>query len=222
MWPFLKRKKADEGQKAAPKPKFKFLSTGLSTDMFLFGNRTALKFWLPELVAQALEELSDLQGQTMSAMLREFLLTHAYGAYATATLKNTNPNCLKDSEIFFSIGGSGYEKKRSPTYWVPELGKNIAPIKVWIPSQLKDDLQILAGHVEIKLSQYVREIVISRLLGHGTLPMRPEMLTHVPTSDADRWCEDKTVKMKQVTRQEAKLYANTEPEVRWIEDQDND
>lgn len=50
-------------------------------------------------------------------------------------------------------------------------------IKLWLPKRLRDDLQVLADHTGIRLSQYVREIVISRLLGHGTLPKRPEMLT---------------------------------------------
>jgi hypothetical protein len=157
---------------------------------------------------------------TMSALLRDFLLAHVYGIYVLNLMKARKPNCLQDTEKFFSISGAGYEKKRDPTYWVPELGKNVAPIKLWIPNQLKNDLQILADHTGIKLSQYVREITISRLLGHGALPMRSEMIEAVPLANADKWCDDETVDMKQVDKKTYKFYANTKPEIRHPDDDD--
>lgn len=97
-------------------------------------------------------------------------------------------------------------------HWVPELGKNIAPIKVWIPARMKADLQLLADHAEIPLSQFVREIVISRLLGHGTLPARP-LLTRAEPTAADAWCEDQDVPWREVSAEEYRR--RREGEVRW-------
>lgn len=211
MWPFLSRSKSGEPPDR-PKLKFEKLRIGLNIEMFKFENREALKFWLPEPVAEALDEMSRLQGTTMSAMLREFFLAHVYGIYVVTCLKQRHPNCFDDNDPMFSIKSSGYVKKRDPTYWVPELGKNVAPIKVWIPKELKTNLQILADHSKIKLSQYVREITISRLLGHGSLPMRSNMLTAVTLPEADRWAEGEEVPMRQINRGEHKFFANMEPD----------
>lgn len=79
------------------------------------------------------------------------------------------------------------QKVRDPVYWVPDLGKNVWPVKVWIARRLRDDLQSLADHAGIPVSQYAREIVISRLLGHGTLPKRPKMLEAAPLPSAEAW-----------------------------------
>jgi predicted DNA-binding protein len=220
MWPFFARSSNTLNQPSEqPKLRFRLLRHSLKHEIFKLENRVALKFWLPKQAAEAIEELAELQGITMSALLREFFLAHAYGIYVLACFKQHHPDCLKDIEIFFSISSSGYIKKRDPTYWVPELGKNVAPIKLWIPKELKSDLQTLADHSGIKLSQYAREITISRLLGHGTLPMRDEMLTAVPLPDADRWCDEQTVAMKQVDRATHKLFAEMDVEIR-REDED--
>ena len=62
---------------------------------------------------------------------------------------------------------------RVTTYWVPELGENVSPIKVWLPMRMRNDLQTLAGYAALNLSQYVRESVISRVLGHGSRAVTP-------------------------------------------------
>ena len=49
--------------------------------------------------------------------------------------------------------------------------------------------------------------------------MRDEMLTAVPLPDADRWCDEQTVAMKQVDRATHKLFAEMEVEIR-REDED--
>ena len=154
-----------------------------------------MKFWLPEPAEQALVELSKLQGDSMSEVLREFLTAHCYGIYAMQLLRMRKPEPVLDSGIRFSPARAyGDETKvRKVTYWVPELGKNVAPVKIWIAKRLRDDLQALAEHTKIPLSQYVREIVVSRLLGHGMLPKRPEMLEAAPLPSADAWCEDREV-----------------------------
>ena len=124
-----------------------------------------------------------------------------------------HPDLFKDpSPILFSrsFADPPPGKKRIYTYWVPELGKNVVAMKVWLPTRLRNDLQILADHVELNLSQYAREIVISRLLGHGTLPYRPEMLHVSPLPAAQHWCEDQEVDMRQVEKDEFHLHAEGE------------
>lgn len=170
----------------------------------------ALKFWLPEPAREALEDLAKRQGQSMSELLRQFLFQHCYGVYAHVLLIDKRDAAKKAAdaegasfsrtEIMFSR--KGYQPTKDPTYWVPELGKNVTSLKIWMSTQMYSDLEALALHSKITVSQYVREIVISRLLGHGTLPKRPEMLEAVPLPAAVRWEAGDEVEMRQVTQEE--------------------
>jgi hypothetical protein len=56
------------------------------------------------------------------------------------------------------------------------------------------------GH--ISLSQYAREIVISRSVGHAKLPMRAAMLEAVEISVAEQWVRDEEVPRRQVSAEE--------------------
>ena len=50
---------------------------------------------------------------------------------------------------------------------VPGLGKNIIPVKLFLPNKTIIDLQELADKAGIPLSTFVREILISHLLWHA-------------------------------------------------------
>ena len=183
----------------------------------------ALKFWLPESAVEALRDLCERNGDSVSEALRQFFAQHCYGIYAFQVMCEASPGLFKDPPPpLFSLdkGESNkatYEKKRIDTYWVPELGKNVVAIKVWIPKRLRRDLQMLADHVELKLSQYAREIIISRLLGHGTLPSRPEMLEAVPLPSADLWCENRKVQMRQVDSDQFYRQGEGEHRTEWVD-----
>lgn len=161
----------------------------------------ALKFWLPEPAREALEDLARRQGQSMSELLRQFLFQHCYGVYAYVLMmdKRAKRSSDEDTGIRFS---RAYRPKKDPIYWVPELGKNVTSLKIWMSNQMYADLEELAKHSQITVSQYVREIVISRLLGHGILPKRPEMLEAVPLPWAERWEAGQDIQMRQVTYEE--------------------
>lgn len=155
---------------------------------------TAIKFWLPEPADEALREYAKYSGTGFSEMLREFFAGHCYGIYVMGLLRSPQDDALGGvPAVFRRSKAENRRKVRKTTYWVPELGKNVAPVKIWVSKRLRDDLQALADHVNIPLSQYLREIAISRLLGHGMLPKRPEMLEAAPLTSAEDWCEDKEV-----------------------------
>jgi len=181
--------------------KFSEIVEGMGDYRDLGKHDVALKFWVPEPAEQAVGDFCDLNGESMSEWLRQFLVVHCYGLYAFTIMKSAVPTLFKDaSGPLFSVNDvdNSPGKKRIDTYWVPELGRNLAPVKIWIPHRVRRDLKMLADHVDIPLSQYVREIVISRLLGHGMLPRRPEMFIAVPTQAAEDWCNDREVPWRQV------------------------
>ena len=189
--------------------KFSQLIEGMGDFSDLADHNMAMKFWLPEPALEALKELSAINGESVSEVLRQFFAHHCYGIYAFHLMKKKIPGLFKDpGQVKFSRASvdDPVGKKRVYTYWVPELGKNVMPIKVWVPTRIRNDLQKLATHVGLNLSQYVREIVISRLLGHGTLPSRPEMVAASPLQAAQEWCDGKEVLMRQLGPDEKVLH----------------
>lgn len=161
----------------------------------------ALKFWLPEVVAVSVMDMSKRNGCSVAESLRQFFFQHCYGVYAYQLLLDFDSDLFKDCTPVFSnkqqAEGDRPGKRRIDTYWLPDLGKNVAPIKVWLPSRVKTDLQRLADHVGLSLSHYAREIVISRLMGHAKLPVREGMLETVNLSVARDWEQDREVPLLQ-------------------------
>lgn len=226
MWQFLSRLNQinSRGKPAVSdhrphRLRFDQLVEGIGDFSDLGKHDKALKFWLPEPAAEAIKDLCDRNGDSMSEALRQFFAQHIYGIYAFHLMNETRPRLFRDPPPpKFSIAKPPPGKKRIATYWVPELGDNVMPIKVWIPARMRSDLQALADHVGIKLSQYCREIVISRLLGHGTLPKRPEMIEAALLPSADQWCEDKPVPMRQVTQAACQSAADVEVRAEWVDE----
>jgi hypothetical protein len=211
VWPFFKhgKKNSREGRRALD---LEDLRKSLEDYSDLEIHDASVKFWLPSPAADALKEVKMIRSESINEILLIFLLGHCYGFYFQQVLLNKHPEVYRDDEpdIRFSLrqpreGEQLTEQiqriKREVIYFVPELGKNVFPIKLWLPQRLKTDIALLADHAGLTLSGYLREIVISRLFGHGMLPMRPEMLEVAETSIADAWCEDETVPWTQVSRE---------------------
>ena len=225
MWPFL-RKQSQTGEVTDGSPKselrpmkFAQLLESMGDFKDFADHDIAMKFWLPEPASEALKELSAINGDSASETLRQFFAHHCYGVYCYHLMTKKIPGIFKDPGPTMFARGPGNEsagKKRVVTYWVPELGKNVIPIKVWVPTRIRNDLQILAAHVELNLSQYVREIVISRLLGHGTLPYRPEMLDAAPLPSAQDWCDGKDVAMRLISPDEVFSHLEVRAVTEWV------
>lgn len=223
MWPYLQnqRKPGEPGGETRRRPlDFAELVAQMGDLSDLSEHDVFVKFWLPQPVADALRELRQLRAESTSEILRQFFIAHCYGFYVLQWLVARRPEVFKDIDAAMDArfsrrcdppGPVKRIKKRIDVYFVPEFGKNVAPMKIWMAQRLHDDLMLLAAHTGLKLSQYLREIVISRLLGHGALPMRPEMLNAVPTPAADDWCEDKPIPWREVSYAEYRQH----PEGRW-------
>jgi hypothetical protein len=232
MWPFFQRKNKELATQSAPDSsqsdlpprrtpmRFAELVNGMGGFDDFRSHDTATKFWLPEAANQALGEMASRSGISTSESLRQLFAAHCYGIYAYQVMQDSYPGIFRDAASpMFSRAPSSPPpgKKRIYIYWVPELGKNVMPVKIWIPKRMRHDLQLLADHVGIKLSQYLREIVIARLLGHGTLPMRPEMLMAEPLPAIEDWCEDREVPMHQVDEHEYTNHPLGERRTEWVD-----
>ena len=224
MWQFFKRQQrsnqtAYTEQRRKPLA-FEEIVAGMGDFSDLADHHAALKVWLPKPAEHALREISERSNLSVSEFLRQFLAIHCYGLYAFYQMIEKTPKLFKDweSDVKFSIRMEDPPegKKRVNTYWVIELGKNVAPIKVWIPIRMKADLKTLAEHVELTPSNYVREILISRLLGHGMLPQRPTMFKAFPAPAADDWEADREV-WREVSQEEFYNHHIREMRSEWVD-----
>lgn len=224
MFAFLKRQqKINQIEDTKPRRKslaFSEIVDGMGDFTDFAEHDVQFKFWLPEAGKQALHELSERSELSASEFIRQFLAVHCYGLYALYQMTDKIPNLFREQRgVLFSKAEQKPPKgkKRIDTYWIPELGKNIAPIKVWIPQRMKANLKILAENVGLTPSNYVREILISRLLGHGMLPQRPAMFRAFPTPASDDWSEDRDFPWREVSQDEFYNQSIGEVRTEWVD-----
>jgi len=125
-----------------------------------------LKFWLPEALDQILSEMCNYADTTRSDIIRQTLFLYLYGRYDLFGMHE------KDDLRFALTAPIKFSRTASST---PELGKNTEDVRVGIARKMKNDLQLLAEKKGIKLSQFIREILISNFLGHVYLPERDDV-----------------------------------------------
>jgi hypothetical protein len=159
----------------------------------LCGNHAELRVWIPEPLKIALTEVAERQGTTMSVYLREFFVIYLYGIHELL--------CMRDNKtgIFHSPPQPQSQPARSsPLFsrakmvnYIPGLGKNIVPFKLYMHSKIKSDLATLAIKADMPLSQFVREILVSHFLGHTVWPQRNLLWTREQQDIADSWTESR-------------------------------
>lgn len=215
MWFFLKRREKETSPQTFPDPAEtpRVLSGEAMADFsFLATEDVALKFWLPEPVERALEDMASFYRVSVSLVVRMLLVDYVYGRYALAYMQEN------ESGIFQRKKAAPLFSRRPPqpgtcqVYKVPELGKNIAPVKVWIAQRLRDDLVILADHADVLLSRFVREIIVGAVLGRGTLPERPELRAISGTTASAAWEQGEEVPMREVELNEIRALTDYEVE----------
>lgn len=150
---------------------------------------TELRVWMPEPLKLAMREVSDHLDNTVSRYLRDFFVVYLYGAHEllcmfenkTGVFYSPPPPPSSDSggDILFS-------RSRSVEF-IPGLGKNIIPLKLFLNGKIKADLQVLADKAGIPLSQFVREILVSHFLGHTVWPEREKLFTREQEALANGW-----------------------------------
>lgn len=184
--PFWKKGRKDEVRSepparysASPSPK----SDGAFA-AFRAETRVPMKVWLPEPVDTALKHLTDVSKQSRSDYIREMLFIYAYGRYTFEQMK-----AQADGFFYVNQSDTGILFSRSSNR-APALGKNSINYKVWLPAKLRDDLSALASEAGITLSHFVREALISALLGHRTLPERTTALRAAQDTPEDWPPED--------------------------------
>lgn len=147
--------------------------TGRTFDEFI-NNDAAIKIWLPEPVEQRLEELSNYFSESRTRLLRSIYFVYLYGRYDYEQMRQKSLGFfhIDTCEVpLFSRHAEPITHRSGPAT-TPQLGKNNADIKLFLPKKMRDDLQQIANKVQTPLSQLLREVLVSTLFGHSYLPAR--------------------------------------------------
>ncbi len=132
-------------------------------------NDVELRFWIPELCKQALDSTVEICMTTTSRYLREFFVVYLYGEHELLCMRKNKTGLYFEPKMRLEEDVDSPEilfSKVVPPDVLPDLGKNIVPIKLLLPEAIKNDLNDLATKVDQKLSSFVRGILIADLLGH--------------------------------------------------------
>jgi len=166
MWPFSRKRK----KQAESVPVMSDI-LGDRNLQDLSQNGVELRVWLPEEIKKALDEIIRGQSMTAAKYIREFFVLYLYGMHELLKMQQSYDGlyykpqpkpkrCEPEQD-------SGIRYSRVPSVeCLPGLGKNIVPVKIFIPERIKDDLQILADRAGIPLSRFTREVLASHFFGH--------------------------------------------------------
>lgn len=152
-------------------------------------NDAELRLWLSAPLKLAMSECTAEMRTTTARYLREFLVVYLYGAhellrmqYEKSGLYYVPPPRPRSEQALFS--------RAHAVDYIPGLGKNIVPIKLYLHKKMKADLETLAVASGIPLGQFVREILVSHFLGHMVWPERVRIWTDEQQKIADDWEAD--------------------------------
>lgn len=157
----------------------------------LLANDAQLRIWLPEPLRNSMDLVSRHLDTTLSKYLREYLVVYLYGNHALIDMYNHQTGIFYSPPLPETIADEDYDtpmfsRVRSVEF-IPGLGKNIVPFKIFLNAQIKSDLQLLADKSDMALSQFVREILVSHFLGHTVWPERHQVLKAEHIAVANQW-----------------------------------
>jgi hypothetical protein len=159
MWPF-----ANRGARAAtiapPPPQRE------SLDYPAFAHNDAVvKVWLPDKLTAALDLISARTDTSRPDVLRAILFEHVYGQAELARLEDWHRRKPTTPPVDTGIKYSEKRDVENPAAGMKMLGKSVIDLKLWLPAKLKLSLADLASAEDLGQSDYIRKILVYRLLG---------------------------------------------------------
>lgn len=117
-----------------------------------------LRVWLPDPAKIALEELADQAETSMTVYLIEYFVSYLYGQHELQRMRERRTGLYEPKMSKRCAMYAGQPER-------PNLGKNIFPIKMFVPKKVKSDLQALAERTHVSLGEYVRALICAHLFG---------------------------------------------------------
>ena len=134
-----------------------------------------LRIWLPDPAKIAMIEICNRLGMSVTAYLTELFATYLYGVHEVMLMRDHQTG-LYDTDNFQILDADLNEAEQteddSPLFDepVPEMGKNIFALKIFLPSKLKSGLQQRADKAQVPLGRFARAMICAHLFGRDVGP----------------------------------------------------
>lgn len=171
---------------------------GLDTD------DAEMRFWLPEAGRVALDEVTTFLDVTEAFWLRATFVSFLYGEHEYrrtfaqrvgffGSQRFVSRKSASHGVLFSIAPRAEGEDDTRPTVRkieiIPSLGKNVFPVKVLVPREIKRDMQEMADAEKETLSVFIRKLLLAKLLGQVIAPHPLSGMTAARIERADRWSE---------------------------------
>lgn len=140
-----------------------------------------LRVWLPDPAKLGLEEISQRVETSMTVYLTEYFTEYIYGCHELLKMRENRFGLYEPRpEVKYNMERC----RESPQ---PDLGKNIFALKIFIPTKIKNALQVLASRAQISLGEFTRALICAHLFGREHGPKMLMALTSHEESVANHW-----------------------------------
>jgi hypothetical protein len=134
-----------------------------------------LRLWLPDPAKIALIEICNRLGMSITAYLTELFATYLYGVHEVMRMRDHQTGLYATDDLqFLDVDHYNGEQTEddSPAFDepVPEMGKNIFALKIFLPAQMKFGLQQRADKAKAPLGRFARAMICAHLFGRDVGP----------------------------------------------------
>lgn len=134
-----------------------------------------LRIWLPDPAKIALMEICERLGLSLTAYLTELFATYLYGVHEVMRMRDHQNGLYDPQDLQFSdadLSDDGDAEDDGPAFDepVPEMGKNIFALKIFLPAKLKTGLQQRAEKAQVPLGRFARAMICAHLFGRNVGP----------------------------------------------------
>jgi hypothetical protein len=132
-----------------------------------------IRLWLPDQARIGLEEVCARMGVSMTVYLTEFFATYLFGVHEMLKMRDRGwglygagecPRTDEEDTWQCDPDEEGDPEFDDP---VPEMGKNIFALKIFLPCAIKAGLQHRANVAGVPLGRFVRAMICAHLFGRN-------------------------------------------------------
>jgi len=133
------------------------------------------RIWLPDPAKIALIEICNRFGMSLTAYLTELFATYLYGIHEVMRMRDQQTGLYDTQDWQFARDdvSDGVDADDEDSVFdepVPEMGKNIFALKIFLPSKLKNGLQQRADKANVPLGRFARAMICAHLFGRDVGP----------------------------------------------------
>lgn len=140
---------------------------------------TEIRLWLPDQVKRALIEICEHLDVSITIYLTEFFATYLFGVHEIMRMRQNATGLYAHGAAQPSGTKTGAEDEtaedQDTTEYddpIPELGKNIFSLKIFLPSPVKAGLQGRANLARVPLGRFARAMICAHVFGREVGPVR--------------------------------------------------